>query len=168
MASFNKVIVLGNLTREVDYRSTASGKSVAELNVAVNRRNGERNEVCFLKVVAWGRIADNCRQYLGKGSCVMVEGYLRQDNWEDRNTGNRRSSLSIVAETLQFITSPHKGQSTAAGSPDRSYGDYGRDSTPRRYSESDCPDYRDEHAEAKANGYQPQPPESEAEDDIPF
>lgn len=166
MASFNKVIVVGNLTRNVDYRSTANGKSVAELNVAVNRRNGNRDEVCFLKVVAWGRIADNCRQYLGKGSCVMVEGYLRQDNWEDRNTGNRRSSLSIIAETLQFITSSRNGQSPVYGPHHREYGDYGRNSTPRCYSENDCPDYRDEHEEASDNSYQQK--KSDEQPNIPF
>ena len=92
MSSFNKVVIMGNLTREVDLRYTPAGKAVAELNVAVNRKNGDRDEVCFLKVTVWGKLAENCQIYLAKGSSVMVGGHLKQDNWEDRQTGNKRSS----------------------------------------------------------------------------
>ena len=140
MSSFNKVIIMGNLTREVDLRYTQTGKAVAEMNVAVNRKNGDRDEVCFLKVVVWGNFADNCHRYLTKGSKVMVEGYLRQDNWEDRRTGNKRSSLSIVAETVQFISSPRQGQGTSTPPPRNDYGSSDpQSSAGHRYPPEDCP-----------------------------
>ena len=166
MSSFNKVIIMGNLTREVDLRYTQTGKAVAEMNVAVNRKNGDRDEVCFLKVVVWGNFADNCHRYLTKGSKVMVEGYLRQDNWEDRRTGNKRSSLSIVAETVQFISSPRQGQGTSTPPPRNDYGSYDpQSSAGHRYPPEDCPPPVREHSEATANGNQPQMP---VDDDIPF
>ena len=108
MASLNKVFLLGNLTREPDFRGLPSGQSVCTLGLAVNRRfmnsNGqEQEESCFVDVSVWGKTAQNCRQYLSKGSQVMVEGRLRLDTWEDRNGGGRRSRLSVVAENIQFM-----------------------------------------------------------------
>lgn len=109
MASLNKVFLLGNLTREPDFRGLPSGQSVCTLGLAVNRRfmnsNGqEQEESCFVDVSVWGKAAQNCRQYLSKGSQVMVEGRLRWESWEDRNGGGRRSRLSVVAENVQFMS----------------------------------------------------------------
>lgn len=108
MAYLNKVFLLGNLTREPDFRGLPSGQSVCTLGLAVNRRfmssNGqEQEEPCFVDVAVWGKAAQNCRQYLSKGSQVMVEGRLRLETWEDRNGGGRRSRLSVVAENVQFM-----------------------------------------------------------------
>ena len=166
MSSFNKVVIMGNLTREVDLRYTPAGKAVAELNVAVNRKNGDRDEVCFLKVTVWGKLAENCQIYLAKGSSVMVGGHLKQDNWEDRQTGNKRSSISIVAETVQFISLPRQGQGAAAPPPRNDYGSYGpQSSAGRRYPPENCLPPVREHNESKDNGYQLQP---DIDDDIPF
>ena len=95
MASLNKVFLLGNLTRDPDLRSLPSGQAVCELGLAVNRRNtsstGEAvEEPCFVDVVVWGRSAENCKQFLEKGSQVMIEGRLQLDQWEDRNGGGKR------------------------------------------------------------------------------
>lgn len=106
MSSLNSVFVMGNLTREVELRYTTQGSPVAEISIAVNRKSGEREEVCYLRVIAWGKTAESCSRYLAKGSSVLVEGYLRQDTWEDRQTRQKRSSISIVAERVQFINSP--------------------------------------------------------------
>lgn len=116
MASFNKVLMIGNLSREVDLRYTQQGKAIAEMSVALNRRNGEHEEVCYVDVVVWGKAAENCQRCLGKGSCVHVEGYLRQEKWEDRETGKSRSKLRVVAENIQFIHFA-KGGTTQATRP---------------------------------------------------
>lgn len=107
MASLNKVFLLGNLTRDPDLRGFNNGQNVCDLGLAVSRRfisNGqEQEETCFVDVVVWGKAASNCRQYLSKGSQVMVEGRLQLDTWEDRNGGGRRSKLRVVAENIQFM-----------------------------------------------------------------
>lgn len=107
MASLNKVFLLGNLTRDPDLRGFPNGQNVCDLGLAVSRRfmsNGqEQEETCFVDVVVWGKAASNCRQYLSKGSQVMVEGRLQLDTWEDRNGGGRRSRLRVVAENVQFM-----------------------------------------------------------------
>ena len=108
MASLNKVFLLGNLVRDPDLRGLPSGQSVCELRMAVSRRfvsNGgqETEETCFVDVVVWGKSAKNCKQYLTKGSQIMVEGRLQLDQWEDRNGGGMRSRLRVVAEQVQFM-----------------------------------------------------------------
>ncbi len=92
MASLNKVFLLGNLTRDPDLRALPSGSAVCEFGIAVNRRymssNGQEvEEPCFVDIVVWGRSAESCKQYLEKGSQVMIEGRLQLDQWEDRNGG---------------------------------------------------------------------------------
>lgn len=108
MASLNKVYLLGNLTRDPDLRGLPSGQSVCELRLAVSRHyinsNGQDAEdTCFVDVVVWGKSANNCRNYLAKGSQVLVEGRLQLDQWEDRNGGGQRSRLRVVAEQIQFM-----------------------------------------------------------------
>ena len=120
MASLNKVFLLGNLTKEPDLRAFPNGQSVCDLRLAVSRRftsNGqEQEETCFVDVVVWGRAANNCRQYLSKGSQVMVEGRLQLDTWEDRNSGGQRSRLRVVAENIQFMSRRRdEGNAPAAG-----------------------------------------------------
>ena len=110
MPSFNKVILIGNLTRDPDIRQTQNGTAVCSLDLAVNRRwrdatGNDQDEVCFVPVTAWSKTAENCAQYLTKGSPVMVEGRLKLDQWEDRQTGEKRSRLSVVAENVQFLSS---------------------------------------------------------------
>ena len=113
-ASLNKVILMGNLTRDPDTRSLPSGTTVCEFGLAMNRRftsNGKDvDETCFVDVVVWGRSAENCRQFLEKGSQVLVEGRLKYDQWDDRNGGGKRSKLSVVAEQISFIGARRDGQ----------------------------------------------------------
>ncbi len=107
--SLNKVILMGNLTRDPELRQVGENNSVCNLGLAMNRRfttsSGEdREETCFVDVETWGRVAENCNRYLSKGRPVLVEGRLRQDRWEDKETGAARSRLLVRAENVQFLT----------------------------------------------------------------
>ncbi len=110
MAGFNRVIIMGNLTRDPELRQLPSGQNVCRLGIAANRqyRNRQTNEmveeVCFVDVDVWGAQADSCNQYLSKGRPVLVEGRLKLDNWQDKE-GNNRSKHSIVAERVVFMPS---------------------------------------------------------------
>lgn len=109
MPNLNKVFLMGNLTRDVELKSTASNQSVAQIGMAVNRRwrtpEGEdREEVTFVDCEAWGRTAETLAKYLSKGRPVFIEGRLKLDQWEDKE-GGKRSKLKIVVEGFQFIDS---------------------------------------------------------------
>ena len=107
MASFNKVILMGNLTRDPELRYTPSGAPVCNFDLAVNRsyttQGGERrDEVCYITVVVCGKQAESCGEYLGKGRTVLVEGHLQQRSWETPE-GQKRSKHEVVAERVQFL-----------------------------------------------------------------
>lgn len=115
MASYNKVILMGNLTRDVELRHTPNNQAVANIGLAVNRtyksKEGEnREETTFVDCEAWGRTAEVMAQYLSKGRPVMIEGRLKFDQWQDQQ-GQNRSKLKVVVETFQFIG----GRNDAAG-----------------------------------------------------
>jgi single-strand DNA-binding protein len=110
MASFNKVILLGNLTRDPEVRYTPKGTAVTELGMALNRvytaESGEkREEVTFVDVTLWGRTAEIAGEYLRKGKPVFIEGRLQLDTWDDKQSGQKRSKLKVVGEGLQLIGS---------------------------------------------------------------
>ena len=110
MASFNKVILLGNLTRDPEVRYTPKGTAVTELGMAVNRvytaDNGEkREETTFVDVTLWGRTAEIAGEYLKKGRPVLIEGRLQLDSWDDKQSGQKRTKLKVVGEGLQLIGS---------------------------------------------------------------
>jgi single-strand DNA-binding protein len=113
MSSFNKVILMGNLTRDPEVRYTPSGSAVTELDMAINRRfkksDGQSGEeTCYVnRITVWGRQAETCGQYLKRGAPVLVEGRLRYDQWE--KDGQKHSRLGVVAERVQFLGSPSKG-----------------------------------------------------------
>jgi single-strand DNA-binding protein len=114
MASFNKVILVGNLTRDPELRYTPKGMAIAKIGLAVNRNwtseSGEKKEeVTFVDVDIFGRTAENVAQYMKKGRPILVEGRLRLDQWDDKQTGQKRSRLGVVAETVQFLGSPGGG-----------------------------------------------------------
>jgi single-strand DNA-binding protein len=114
MASFNKVILVGNLTRDPELRYTPKGLAIAKIGVAVNRvwtnEAGEKKEeVTFVDVDVFGRTAENVGQYMRKGRPILIEGRLRLDQWDDKQTGQKKSKLGVVAETVQFLGSPGEG-----------------------------------------------------------
>ena len=108
MASFNKVILLGNLTRDPEVRYTPKGSAVCDLGLAVNRSytldSGEkREEVTFVDVVLWARLAEIAGEYLKKGRPVFIEGRLQLDTWDDKQSGQKRSKLRVIGETMQLL-----------------------------------------------------------------
>ena len=128
MASFNKVILAGNLTRDPELRYTPKGTAVARITLAVNRtytagEGGEKKEeVSFVDVDVWGRQAEVISQYMKKGRPLLVEGRLKQDTWEDKNTKQKQSKLKVVLESFSFIDSGNRdgGGSSGGGAPARS------------------------------------------------
>ena len=108
MASYNRVVLVGNLTRDPDYRQLSSGQAVCKIGIATNRQYKNRQtgavvqEVCYIDVDVWGAQAESCRQYLQKGRGVLIEGRLKLDSWEDQ-TGQTRSKHSIVADRVVFL-----------------------------------------------------------------
>ena len=134
MASYNRVILIGNLTRDPDLRYTPSGMPVCEIGLAVNDRRktpeGEWvEEATFIDVTLWAKQAETCNQYLTKGSSVLIEGRLKLDQWEQE--GQKRSKLRVVGEKMQMLSSrsnsgnsgprPGRDESEAYGSYDSSY-----------------------------------------------
>ena len=108
MASYNKVILVGNLTRDPELRYTPKGMAIAKIGLAVNRNwtteSGEKKEeVTFVDVDAFGRQAETLAQYMKKGSPLLVEGRLKLDQWDDKQTGQKRSKLGVIVEGFQFL-----------------------------------------------------------------
>ena len=132
MASLNKVLIIGNLTRDPEVKYTPKGTAVADIGLAVNRisttDSGERREeVTFLDVTLWGRQAEIAGEYLKKGRPVFIEGRLQMDTWDDKQTGQKRSKIKVVCENMQLLGSrgdgggegggEHREQSRPAGKP---------------------------------------------------
>lgn len=151
MANLNKVMLIGNLTRDPELRHTPKGSAVADLGLAVNRKvqdgnGGWKDETTFVDVTVWGSSAENAQKYLTKGRGVFIEGRLQMDVWDDKATGQKRSKLKVVADILQYL-------------PD------GKGGAPRQFPEGSSNGHdgssRQGGSAAPADDYQ-------EEDDIPF
>jgi single-strand DNA-binding protein len=169
--NLNKVIIAGNITREIEVRYTPKSTAVCDLGVACNRRvkQGEEwaDETTFVDVTLWGRTAELAGQYLAKGRGVFIEGRLQLDTWQDAQTGKQRSKLKVVGENMQFIGSKAAGNGqesgakstqsqTSTGYPSQRYGDGPQSAA-------------DAHAQADAAYAAQNPPQSlDDGDDIPF
>lgn len=121
MANLNKVMLIGNLTRDPELRHTPKGTAVAELGLAINRvwkdeQNQKQEETTFVDVTLWGRQAELAQQYLTKGNPVYIEGRLNLDTWDDKATGQKRSKLKVIGENLQFLNSGKSGSGNSGGS----------------------------------------------------
>ena len=118
MASLNRVFLMGNLTRNPELRYTPGGSAVCEFGLAINRRylsNGqERDETCFVDIVVWSKQAETCNRILEKGAPVFIEGRLHFEQWQERDSGAKRSRLRVVADRVQFMP---KGQGRGADAP---------------------------------------------------
>ena len=158
MASFNKVVLVGNLTRDPELRYTPKGTAIAKIGLAVNRvwtnEAGEKKEeVTFVDVDVFGRTAENVGQYMRKGRPILIEGRLKLDQWDDKQTGQKKSRLGVVAETVQFLGSSQGGGEGGGG---------GGSSTPAPRASRPAPAASAPAAEPlEGDG----PPES---DDVPF
>lgn len=154
MANFNKVIIAGNLTRDPELRYTPKGTAIARIGMAINRtwktETGEtKEEATFVDVDAFGRQAEVIAQYMKKGRPLLVEGRLKLDQWEDKNTHQKQSKLRVVLESFSFLDS---GRGEGAGGP------------------SEAPRSRPapQPAPAPATAPEENGPPSPEEDDVPF
>ncbi|MFA5093158.1 MAG: single-stranded DNA-binding protein [Candidatus Omnitrophota bacterium] len=121
MASYNKVLLMGNLTKDPELRYTPQGTAVANLRMAINRKYRTKDqelkeEVCFITAVVWNKQAETCNQYLHKGSSLFVEGRLQSRTWED-NTGAKRSVIEVRAERVQFMGAPGQARTSEQAGP---------------------------------------------------
>jgi single-strand DNA-binding protein len=161
MASFNRVILLGNITRDIEVRYLQSGMAVTDIGLAVNdRRKNQQGEwveeTTFVDITLWGRTAEVAGEYLGKGSQVLIEGRLKLDQWE--KDGQKHYKLRVVGERMQMTGS--KGGGSRGGGPPQQYdegGDFGEPSGPP-------PRAANRSAPASAPAAPPPP----TQDDIPF
>jgi single-strand DNA-binding protein len=169
MASYNKVILVGNLTRDPEVKYTPKGTAITDIGLAVNRTystdSGEkREEVTFIDITLWGRTAEIVGEYCKKGRPLMVEGRLQLDTWDDKATGQKRSKLKVVGENIQLLGSreggPGGGGPSGGGGGGGEYG--GEERAPR--SSAAPPPRRPAPPPQR-----PQDPDlDQPEDDIPF
>jgi single-strand DNA-binding protein len=167
MASFNKVLLMGNLTRDPQLRYTPAQQAVADFGVACNRKfktaQGEdREEVTFIDVTAWGKTAEIINQYFTKGKPIFIEGRLKYDQWEDKQGGGKRSKLTVVIENFQFIGGRDGGGGGGGGGSGQQGG----------YDDEQRPPQRGGPQQGRPQRQQAEPPFSEEQqfrdDDIPF
>ena len=152
MASLNKVMLIGNVTRDPEVKYTPKGSAVADLGLAINRnytnQTGEKiEEVTYVDVELWGRLAEIAGEYAKKGRSIFIEGRLRIDSWEDKQSGQKRNRLKVVGEVLQLLGSRPGGQGGGAAADLEGEAPASRPSRP---------------ASAKPSPSEP------ADDDIPF
>jgi single-strand DNA-binding protein len=122
MANLNRVFIIGNCTRDPEMRYTPKGVALAEIGVAVNRTwksetGDKQQETTFIDCTLWGRLAEIAGQYLKKGSPCMIEGRLQMDTWDDKQTGQKRSKLKVIAEHLQLLGSRSESDASSSAPP---------------------------------------------------
>lgn len=167
MASFNKVILMGNLTRDPEVRYTPGGTAVSEIGLAVNDRRKDAkgdwvDEVTFVDITLWGRQAEIAGEYLNKGSQILVEGRLKLDSWE--KDGQKRSKLRVVGENMRMLGGKGGGKG-GGGAPMPDESEYGGDDGPSSGS-SRPPAGRGSSGSGGSGGGQRRPPVDDG--DIPF
>lgn len=113
--SINQVILMGRLTRDPEQRTTTSGKTIVSFSIAVDR-GGQDDSADFFDVTAWEKLGELVIQYLAKGRRVLVQGRLRQDSWDDKETGKKRSKIEVVASDVTFLDGPKDGATGGSGS----------------------------------------------------
>lgn len=173
MAGFNKVFLIGNLTKDPELRYTPGGAAVSDLRLAVNRtyttKEGERREeVLYIDVAVWNRQAENCCQYLKKGRPVHVEGYLKMESWDDKTTGEKKTKVKVEAESVQFLG----GRDEAGGSSGDGDGParepYRRPAEGRAPTNGTAPRSNGPPAAAPRKPAAPPQQQADEDDDIPF
>lgn len=107
--SINQVILMGRLTRDPEMRTTTTGKSIASFSLAVDR-GGQDDQADFFDITAWEKLGELANQYLSKGRRCLVQGRLRQDSWDDKETGKKRSRIEVTATDITFLDGPNDGQ----------------------------------------------------------
>lgn len=117
--SINQVILMGRLVRDPEQRTTTTGKTIASFSIAVDR-GGQEDAADFFNVTAWEKLGELVMQYLAKGRRVLVQGRLRQDSWDDKETGKKQSRIEVVATDVTFLDGPNGGDSASASAPSAS------------------------------------------------
>ena len=112
--SINQVILMGRLTRDPEQRTTTTGKTIASFSIAVDR-GGQDDAADFFNVTAWEKLGELVMQYLAKGRRVLVQGRLRQDTWDDKETGKKQSRIEVVATDVTFLDGPNNSDAGSAG-----------------------------------------------------
>jgi len=175
MANLNRVLLIGNLTKDPELRYTPQGSAICDFRIAVNRQymtsdGQKKEEVSFVDINVWGRQAETCNRFIKKGSQVFVEGRLKLDSWQDKETGKNRSRLFVVAERIQFLNS-------AAGRPAGDPNEVQEPYQQKQGSPSRPPQQQQPQQAAQQSQQQQNPPpapedifevDSEPADDIPF
>ena len=113
--SINQVILMGRLTRDPEQRTTSTGKTIASFSIAVDR-GGQDDAADFFNVTAWEKLGELVMQYLAKGRRVLVQGRLRQDSWDDKETGKKQSRIEVVATDVTFLDGPNGGDGGSSSS----------------------------------------------------
>ena len=134
MANFNKVYLIGNLTRDPELRVTPKGTAICQFGIAVNRQfkdesGAMRDDTTFVDIEAWGKQGETISKYCTKGKPLFVEGRLKFDQWEDKTSGQKRSKLKVVLEGFQFL-----GTGQRDGAPGAGGGEFDQSATPERHS----------------------------------
>ena len=163
MSSFNKVILMGNLTRDPEMRVTPGGLAICKFTVAVNRKfrtkdGQDKEEVAFVDVDCFERTAETIAKYFTKGKPILVEGRLKLDKWDDKKTGEKRSKLGVVLESFSFVSG---GRGDGAGAEgDAPAGNYDDSAPPARPSRG--------AAGSPPAASRPPPPGENIDEDVPF
>lgn len=129
MVAFNKVIIAGNLSRDIELRHLGNGTAVADVSLAINsqwkdKTTGEKHEdVTFIDCTVWGKTAELAAEYLKKGSAVLFEGSLKQESWEDKTSGQKRSKIKVNVESMQFLGEKPSGGGGNRGGGNNDRGD---------------------------------------------
>jgi len=169
MSSFNKVILMGNLTRDPEMRVTPGGMSICRFSLAVNRswkdKDGQdKEEVSYIDVDSFGKQAEVISKYMTKGRSILIEGRLKQDRWEDKNTKEKRTKIVVVLDTFTFLSSGRdaasRGDSAGEGAP--SGGGYDDSAPPAR------PAAPRAAAGSPPAAPRPPPPGDNIDEDVPF
>ncbi len=153
MANFNKVYLIGNLTRDPELRVTPKGTAICQFGLAVNRQFKDesgalRDETTFVDIESWGKQGETIAKYCTKGRPLFVEGRLKFDQWEDKASGQKRSKLKVVLEGFQFLGGRGEGGQSPAGDE--------QESSPER------------HAPPARSASRPAPAQEAADEDVPF
>ena len=161
MAAYNKVILMGNLTRDPELRYTGSGTAVCSLGLAVNRtyktQSGElREDPCFIDITAWGKQAESCNNYLRKGAPVFVEGTLRLESWTDNASGQKRSKHTISADQVRFLGAPQQGSGGFKDNPGQ-FAQQGQQARPQGNQPAAKPQYQAPQSQPAQPQYQAPP-----------
>jgi single-strand DNA-binding protein len=170
MANLNKVMLIGNLTRDPEVRYTPKGTAVTDIGLAVNRvystdDGDKREETTFVDITLWGRQAEVAGQYMKKGRPIYVEGRLQLDTWDDKQSGQKRSKLKVIGDNFQFLGSKDDNAGGGGGGGGGYSSAPAQEQSPQQHS---APPQQQQAPPQQSSAPAPTPDPMDDEDDIPF